>query len=350
MVLFRAAKYILNDRKKIYFVQQICICRIKENTYCNCKSSVINFHQVLYNKIVQAVRIILTSCEEGTYVHTLLICQYIYRVYTYIIIQSFNKMSDTVVNVEQSPSAVSASPATNKKTAAASKNVAAAKKPRVKASHPPTAEMVNTAIKSLKERGGSSLQAIKKYLTSYYKIDAEKSAPFIKKYIKSAVTSGQLIQTKGKGASGSFKLAAKESASSASKVKSLSSGSANKKTTSSKGASEKKSGTAAKSIAGKKSAVKVKKVSASKKTLVDAKKTTEKKKVAATKVSVAKKTSTVKSTTVASAAKSSKQKPTKATKSPAKKPKTPKPKKVTQIKKTAAAPKKLPAAAAPKKK
>lgn len=82
----------------------------------------------------------------------------------------------------------------------------ASKKPRVKPTHPPTSDMVNNAIKSLKERGGSSLQAIKKYLSSNYKIDAEKLAPFIKKYLKSAVSAGTLIQTKGKGASGSFKL------------------------------------------------------------------------------------------------------------------------------------------------
>ncbi|XKL62461.1 hypothetical protein PGB90_002294 [Kerria lacca] len=72
--------------------------------------------------------------------------------------------------------------------------------------HPPTAQMVNNAIKSLKDRGGSSLQAIKKYISSTYKVDAEKIAPFIKKYLKSAVDNGSLIRTKGKGASGSFKL------------------------------------------------------------------------------------------------------------------------------------------------
>ena len=86
------------------------------------------------------------------------------------------------------------------------------KKPKAKASHPPTADMVNKAIKELKERGGSSLQAIKKYISSNYKVDAEKMAPFIKKYIKGAVTSGKLVQTKGKGASGSFKLASKDKA------------------------------------------------------------------------------------------------------------------------------------------
>lgn len=78
---------------------------------------------------------------------------------------------------------------------------------RPKANHPTTAVMVSSAIKNLKERGGSSLQAIKKYIGATYKVDAEKMAPFIKKYLRSSVASGSLVQTKGKGASGSFKLA-----------------------------------------------------------------------------------------------------------------------------------------------
>jgi hypothetical protein len=82
------------------------------------------------------------------------------------------------------------------------------KKPRGKPVHPRTSEMVANAISSLKERGGSSLQAIKKYIAANYKVDSEKLSPFIKKYLKTAVASGELVQTKGKGASGSFKLAA----------------------------------------------------------------------------------------------------------------------------------------------
>ncbi|CAH1392088.1 unnamed protein product [Nezara viridula] len=82
-----------------------------------------------------------------------------------------------------------------------------AKKPKTAPSHPPVSQMVTAAIKSLKERGGSSTQAIKKYISSTYKIDAEKKSHFIKKYLVSAVASGSLVQTKGKGASGSFKLA-----------------------------------------------------------------------------------------------------------------------------------------------
>jgi hypothetical protein len=61
-----------------------------------------------------------------------------------------------------------------------------AENPRAKPSHPPTPEMVNNAIKGLKERRGSSLQAIKKFVAANYKVDAEKVAPFIKKYLKDA--------------------------------------------------------------------------------------------------------------------------------------------------------------------
>ncbi|CAH1384600.1 unnamed protein product, partial [Tenebrio molitor] len=50
-----------------------------------------------------------------------------------------------------------------------------------------------------------------KFVAANYKVDAEKVAPFIKKYLKGAVASGSLVQTKGKGASGSFKLASSTS-------------------------------------------------------------------------------------------------------------------------------------------
>lgn len=98
-----------------------------------------------------------------------------------------------------------ASPAVEKKV----KKAAGAKKPKSKPNHPPTSEMVDAAIAALKERGGSSILAVKKYLAATYKVDVEKLAPFIKKYIKGAVVKGHLLQTKGKGASGSFKLSTK---------------------------------------------------------------------------------------------------------------------------------------------
>ncbi|ODM89335.1 Late histone H1 [Orchesella cincta] len=69
--------------------------------------------------------------------------------------------------------------------------------------------MVIEAITKLSEKGGSSLQAIKKYIADVHKVDVEKQGTFIKKALKKAVESGKLTQPKGKGAAGSFKLAVK---------------------------------------------------------------------------------------------------------------------------------------------
>ncbi|XP_023244745.1 histone H1-III-like [Centruroides sculpturatus] len=86
------------------------------------------------------------------------------------------------------------------------KKIARRKSPKTKPNHPKISQMINAAIVELKDRGGSSLQAIKKYIASTYQVDVEKLAPFIKKHLKLAVSDGSLIQTKGKGASGSFKI------------------------------------------------------------------------------------------------------------------------------------------------
>lgn len=91
--------------------------------------------------------------------------------------------------------------------AATPKKTVKAKKPVKKAEHPPVATMVDAAITSLKDRKGSSLAAIKKYIAANYKVDVAKLAPFVRRYLKKAVADGKLNQVKGSGASGSFKLA-----------------------------------------------------------------------------------------------------------------------------------------------
>jgi len=97
--------------------------------------------------------------------------------------------------------------ATNPTQVATKKKKSSTKKPRNKAVHPRTSEMVRNAIISLKDRGGSSLQAIKKFIAANYAVDLDKMSPYLKRYIKRAVSSGELLQTRGKGASGSFRLA-----------------------------------------------------------------------------------------------------------------------------------------------
>merc|ERR1711909_203432 len=80
-------------------------------------------------------------------------------------------------------------------------------KKAVVASHPATSVMVKEAIENLKERKGSSLIAIKKYLATNYKVDPVKHGHFIKKALASGVENKTIVQVKGIGASGSFKLA-----------------------------------------------------------------------------------------------------------------------------------------------
>merc|ERR1712079_226712 len=92
----------------------------------------------------------------------------------------------------------------SKMTEAAAAKPAKAKKPAKKAEHPPSAVMVLAAVKALKDKKGSSLPAIKKYIAANYKVDVAKISPFIRKAIKKLVADKKLIQTKA-----SFK-AAKE--------------------------------------------------------------------------------------------------------------------------------------------
>lgn len=67
-----------------------------------------------------------------------------------------------------------ATPAKKGKAAGAKKAAAKSpKKPRAKTTsdHPKVSVMVNAAIKGLAERGGSSLKAIKKYISDNYKVN-----------------------------------------------------------------------------------------------------------------------------------------------------------------------------------
>ena len=79
-----------------------------------------------------------------------------------------------------------------------------AAKPKAPAAHPPVAAMVKAAVKALKERNGSSLPAIKKYIAANYKVDIVKLNRFINKALKNMTEKGVLTKVKG-----SYKLSAK---------------------------------------------------------------------------------------------------------------------------------------------
>ena len=78
--------------------------------------------------------------------------------------------------------------------------------PKKVAEHPTYSVMIQAAIRELKERNGSSRQKITKYIQTNYKVGVN-AGVHVKMALKRMVTANALVQTKGTGASGSFKLA-----------------------------------------------------------------------------------------------------------------------------------------------
>merc|ERR1712037_486264 len=89
-------------------------------------------------------------------------------------------------------------------SAAAPKKAAKAKAP---AAHPKYSVMIAAAITTLKDRTGSSRQAILKYICANYKVDAAKAAVQVRLALKRGVAKGTLkmARASGKGA-GSYKV------------------------------------------------------------------------------------------------------------------------------------------------
>ena len=89
---------------------------------------------------------------------------------------------------------------------------AAAAKPKAAkkaAEHPTYKAMVTAAIVALKNRNGSSRQAIQKYIEANYK-GLSNVTMHLRNAIKSMVEKGDLNRTKGTGVAGTFKVVPKK--------------------------------------------------------------------------------------------------------------------------------------------
>ena len=100
--------------------------------------------------------------------------------------------------VEKKAAAPAASPVAAKPAAAKAAKKAAAPKAAASHSHPPYLEMAVAAIEALKERNGSSRQAILKYIMATYDVggDAKVANVHLKQALKRGVASEALKNTK----------------------------------------------------------------------------------------------------------------------------------------------------------
>merc|ERR1739848_555486 len=126
------------------------------------------------------------------------------------------------------------------------------------AAHPPYANMIVAAIKALKDKKGSSRQAILKYIVANNKVaDADKAAVRVKLALRKLVAAKKVVPAAaaGKKGAGSFKLPAKEPAAKKPKAKKAKKPKAAKKPAAKK-AAKPKAKKAAKPKAAKKPAAK----------------------------------------------------------------------------------------------
>merc|ERR1711962_1206582 len=95
-------------------------------------------------------------------------------------------------------------------SAAAAPKAKKAAKPKVPAAHGPYATMIGAAIKALKERNGSSRQAILKYVCANYKVDAAKAQVRVRLALKKMAAAKKVVAggAAGKKGAGCFKLPA----------------------------------------------------------------------------------------------------------------------------------------------
>ncbi|XP_065561278.1 histone H1-delta-like [Artemia franciscana] len=120
------------------------------------------------------------------------------------------------VKAEAAPTTVEsqsmASPAKKEKKAKAPKPAKVAKPTgdkKAPAKHPKYTEMITKSIADLKERWGSSRQAILKYIMANFQVgnDAKIVNMHLKQALKRYLANGIVINPKGTGVTGSFKLA-----------------------------------------------------------------------------------------------------------------------------------------------
>merc|ERR1712087_918091 len=98
-------------------------------------------------------------------------------------------------------------PNISQRTTTTTTMTADAAKPKTPAANPKYSVMIAAAIAALKDRTGSSRQAILKYICANYKVDAAKAGQHLRMALKAGIKKGTLKMAKesGKGA-GCFKL------------------------------------------------------------------------------------------------------------------------------------------------
>jgi len=95
-----------------------------------------------------------------------------------------------------------------KKSSAGGSSANKNKKAKSASNHPKYSAMIKQALTQLNDRNGTSKAAILKYILANFKVNSATANQHLKSALRAGTKNKTLKQTKGVGASGSFKLAA----------------------------------------------------------------------------------------------------------------------------------------------
>ncbi|MFH4976419.1 hypothetical protein AB6A40_003128 [Gnathostoma spinigerum] len=125
------------------------------------------------------------------------------------VVQTERDVPPTATDAPKKAVARRSKTATTTTTTTNATTAAAKQKERKTSPHPTYNDMIKAAIIELKEKKGSSRAAILKYILQTYKLGDNLSMinARLRVALKRATASGILLQTKGTGAAGSFRLA-----------------------------------------------------------------------------------------------------------------------------------------------
>src|SRR5215470_20019182 len=92
------------------------------------------------------------------------------------------------------------------KSATRKKTAPGAASQKLTVDHPKYSEMIHQALANLKDRGGSSRQAVLRYIVKNFRVGTDENVvnSHLKMALRAGVKNGSLKQSKGSGASGSF--------------------------------------------------------------------------------------------------------------------------------------------------
>lgn len=108
---------------------------------------------------------------------------------------TLSSLPSTVLNIVKDTVMPPKASASAKKAAAPVKKAAstAVAKASSTAAHPPFAQMITEAITALKDRSGSSRQALKKYISENYKVNETLFTKAFNRYLTAGIESGTFI-------------------------------------------------------------------------------------------------------------------------------------------------------------